>query len=261
MDVRKVPAGCVGKALVLAGTLLLSAAPARAEELPPNGTQPPRRAGQTADRDVDLKRFKLDLLHLKAARTALGEERRALEDPPDEAAAENPEDLARLRQRLAELLGKVSKRPPAPAPVRPPARAPDKLVLPPLSVPPPEAKGPAKVAPFPVPEQPLDPLELAQALYQGGDYDGALAAFRRVDLAGLKAEERVPVQYLIATCLRKKGRLDEALTLYREVANSRGDPVLAECAQWQIGTLRWQRELDGQLHALRQRRQALEKQP
>ena len=106
-----------------------------------------------------------------------------------------------------------------------------------------------------------DPLLLAQALFRSERYAEALTAFRLVDLKGKKAEERVPIQFLIASCLLHSGKNEEAAALLRETANSRGDERFAGYAQWQLEVMRWQREVDDRLQNIRQRRQTTEKLP
>jgi len=68
----------------------------------------------------------------------------------------------------------------------------------------------------------------------------------------------VTVTYMTAACLRKLGKTDEAATLFREVANAKGEVVLAECAQWQLSAMRWKHDVETTLGELRQRRKALE---
>jgi hypothetical protein len=104
-------------------------------------------------------------------------------------------------------------------------------------------------------------MDLAQALFRTGDYEGALSTFRLLDLAGLHRADRSAVQYLMACCLRRLGKLDQAAALYREIVNSGDDDMLAECAQWQLGAIQWRQTLQAQLEGLRQRRQALELRP
>jgi tetratricopeptide (TPR) repeat protein len=107
----------------------------------------------------------------------------------------------------------------------------------------------------------LNPLALANVLYKAGNYDQALKAYRMISLTGQRADERAPIQYLIASCLRKMGKTDDAMAQYREVANVRGDDQLAACAQWQLGQMRWRSEYEAQLRDLQARRKALEDLP
>jgi hypothetical protein len=107
----------------------------------------------------------------------------------------------------------------------------------------------------------VDVLAQAQILVRSQQYEDALAAFRQVDLKGKKANERAPIQYLKACCLLHLDKTAEAAELLQEVANYRGDEKLAGYAQWQLETLRWQRDVAQRLQDIRQRYQALEKGP
>jgi tetratricopeptide (TPR) repeat protein len=123
-----------------------------------------------------------------------------------------------------------------------------------------ELAQPAKEKSQPPPENPVDPLAQAHALFRTHRYEEALASFRQVDLKGRKAEARAPIQYLMAICLLHVGKSQEAVSLLREVANSRGDEKLAGYSQWELELLRWQRDVSERLDAQRQRRKAVEKQ-
>ncbi len=83
---------------------------------------------------------------------------------------------------------------------------------------------------------------------------GALDAFRLIDLAKLSGEERAFTQYLTACCLRQTGKVAEATAIYREITDEKADPLLTECALTQLGLIRSTRELDAQLEQLRARR-------
>ncbi|GIW78955.1 MAG: hypothetical protein KatS3mg105_0762 [Gemmatales bacterium] len=104
----------------------------------------------------------------------------------------------------------------------------------------------------------IDPISLGQVLFAKGDFEGALEAYRQIDLTGMPASERAPIQYMIATCLRRLGQLAEAEKLYRQVADTKGDEVLANLAQWQLDSLRWRREMQQKLDAMHKRMQSLE---
>jgi hypothetical protein len=106
-------------------------------------------------------------------------------------------------------------------------------------------------------DAPVDPLALAQSLFRMGNHAEALKAYRKLDKEDQKPEDRTAIQYMMACCLRKLGKLDEASVLYREVANSPGNDFLMENAQWYLRTTKERRELEAQLEELRQRRQAL----
>ena len=75
---------------------------------------------------------------------------------------------------------------------------------------------------------------MAQSLLLAGDHEAALNAYRQLEKEEQKPDERIAIQYMIACCLRKLGKLDEATLLYREVANSGGNDILVENAQWYL---------------------------
>lgn len=99
---------------------------------------------------------------------------------------------------------------------------------------------------------PVDSMALAQSLFRTGDYLGALKAF---ELAGQKttsAQDRTAVKYFSAACLKKLGNTREAAILFREVANSKADDVLAESAQWQLSAQQWQEATKSRIAHLRE---------
>jgi len=108
-----------------------------------------------------------------------------------------------------------------------------------------------------VTDVPVDPLALAQSLFRAGEHTAALNAYRKLDKEEQKPEDRIAIQYMMACCLRKLGKMDEASVLYREVANSPGNEFLMENAQWYLRTMKDRNELEAQLDELRQRRQAV----
>jgi hypothetical protein len=110
-------------------------------------------------------------------------------------------------------------------------------------------------------DKPVDPAGLAEALFRTGDFEGALASYRLIDLEHFPKADRTANQYMMACCLRRLGRIDEAAVLYREVVNAKDDPVLADCARWQLEALSWRRDLEAQLRQVQQRRQAMEIKP
>src|SRR5208283_2227612 len=111
-----------------------------------------------------------------------------------------------------------------------------------------------KASPAPsAPGQPVSARDLAESLFRTGDCEGALRAYNSLDPNALKVEERLEVQYMIATCLRKLGKTEDAGNLYREVANARGDEMLADCARWQLSAMSWHRDMENDLARLRQR--------
>jgi tetratricopeptide (TPR) repeat protein len=202
---------------------------------------------------------------LKAERERLEAERQQASQSTDGDSGAQAAEMMKMRRRLAELLAKLSKKD------QQPRKTPEKASTE-------EGKTPTEILPrvpgeSPVPrrspeplptggtEKIVDPLALAQALFRTGDYDSALAAYRLIDVRRVGRQERAAVQYMTACCLRKLGKADEAAALYREVANSKEDDFLVDCAQWQLNAMQWRKEMETQLKQLRQRRLALEVKP
>jgi hypothetical protein len=235
---------------------------------PPNACPVPTGLADDGGSGSTFAELKDNFLKLKAEREALQAERLAAA-PREPYASATAEDNIRLRLRLTEILTRLGTK-----------TSPPTLVPPPSLLPPAHTNGPGPqqktekpggeqtpfnpsikegVAPPPELIRPLDPLALAQALFRANKYEASLKAYRLIDQRGMRAEERLPIQYMIATCLKRLGKTEEATTLYREIANSRGDESVAGCAQGQLSTLRWQQEMQAQLTSIRQRRAALEK--
>lgn len=211
---------------------------------------------------VDLRH---SLQKLKSERDGLAEDREKAAASLQDSNQLDGADRAKLQLRLSNLLTMMATQKKAPPALLPSPMKTDTTFPSPLEKTPAGAghSTPKKKTTEPSPDvaNALDPLALATNLFLAGNYHGALQAYRLLPQEGLKAEERVPLQFMIANCLRKLGKGDEAAALYREIANSRGDEHLAECAQWQLGLTRWRRDTAGQLERIRQRRLELEKQP
>jgi hypothetical protein len=186
----------------------------------PVGAQEPARDSKAA------------LEKLKAEVDALLKLREGIEN--GKAGVGRHSERNRLQQELKELLQRIESRPPAT----------------------PRPKGsetPAKKFEIGAGDKPLDLLRSATNLYKDGDVDAALRTLRMVDTSALGREDRAYVKYMIATCLRRTGRVSEAATLYREVAESREDDFLAECAIWQLSIIRFTQEFQGYLDRLRKK--------
>ena len=205
--------------------------------------------------------FEQVLRKLKSERAALEAEWKSL---VKRSAAANPHGHgdSQLQTQLKDLLDRLQQNRTI-APVAPKELEIQGKKIEPVPVGPPlsnEPPPPLKVgAPVEVVAEPVDSLAEAHTLFRAGRFEEALASFRQVDLKGKKAETRAPVQYLMAICLLHLGKAEEATSLFRDVANSRGDEKLAGYAQWQLELLRWQRDVQEKLQGQRQRRLALEK--
>lgn len=198
---------------------------------------------------------------VEAARQALKDERDSSAALAQEPVSSDAARIATMRQRIAELMIELARRDARaraasapstfPLPDHPP---PNKGSLPPIPVPDGADKKSNDPPRPPLTDLPTDPLALGNSLFRAGDYDGAASAYRLIDLKQLKPEERPAIQYLMACCLRKLGKIDEATALYREVANAKADQIVSECAQWQLGAIRWRKDLEAGLEQVRQKR-------
>jgi tetratricopeptide (TPR) repeat protein len=183
-----------------------------------------------------------------AAREKLQEERKRLEQSrleTEQALKELPENMsgerAKLRLQLINLMKMLSDRSPAKV-----NESNAKDTKSETSKERPKAYfDPAKV---------VDAISLAQNLFRTGDHEAALRAFQLMELSTLPKADRAYVQYMTGCCLRRLGKMNEAAAAYREVAEAKEDEFLAECATWQIGSIRSRQELVTQLEELRARR-------
>jgi tetratricopeptide (TPR) repeat protein len=197
---------------------------------------------------ADLALIRQESERLRAESEALAVERqKAVTEAPPES-----NEVAQLRRRLAELVATLAAKPltrrmptadggPAPS-----SRGAGTT----------HSDGRGAVL-TPAAEAPAgDPVLAARALFRAGDHAAALETYRQIDLDSLTRDERTLVQYMSACCLRKLGRLDEAASIYREVASAREDEVLTDCALWHLSAINWRRDMEKQLETLRERRQA-----
>ena len=77
----------------------------------------------------------------------------------------------------------------------------------------------------------------AKKLYRAREFDQAEQLFRRIDLAKLPKEDRLPVQYMIAMCLKRQGKTEAAIRALTEIANAKGADVLIKYAKWELAGL------------------------
>ncbi|WP_020475423.1 tol-pal system YbgF family protein [Zavarzinella formosa] len=185
---------------------------------------------------------------LKTARTELKTEREATAKTlePEDTSADT--ERREMRKKLEELIKRLDTRPrtslrdsqPAPRPGMSPT----------------DPKSP----PFPAETSvsaATDALLLAQNLYKSGDYPASLRAFKLIDLTLYAREDKAFIQYMTGCCLRRTGKLSEAAVIFRDVADTKDDEFVTECALWQLGTLRWREDMEKQLAQLKQRREAM----
>ncbi len=165
-----------------------------------------------------------------------------------DADAAGATDRDRLRSDLLKRLGELGNRSVAP----PPEVSPKPKEVPPAKGP----KGEPKPDPVADGTVPLDPLRGAQNLFKANQYEAAYRTLAMQKPDTLSPDDRTFAQYLSACCLRRMGKLPEAATVYREIADGKQDEFLTECSLWQLGEIRRTQELEGQLEQLRPKRKA-----
>ncbi len=194
----------------------------------------------------EMRQLRRRVTELLAKAAQQSKKQMTAEAPPAHRAATIKEGG---KQPLPDGRGSVKPDQPRTTPSAPPS-------LPVPSTPPTPIAQPDN-SPKVLTEAPVDPLSLAQSLFLAGDHSAALNAYRKLEQEEQKAEERIAIQYMIACCLRKLGKLDEATLLYREVANSaRQRHFGGECTVVSA-RMKDRRELETQLDEMRQRRQSL----
>lgn len=119
----------------------------------------------------------------------------------------------------------------------------------PVVPPPPE---PELVEGTDVPDDAADPFALGKVLLKSGDFASAEKAFRKVKTTD---ENRLMVQYLLATSIRQQSQWKRATEAYRVIAESNQDPILRDLAKWQIENIRWKQQTELQLDQLRRQRE------
>ena len=226
-----------GGVMLMVGCAVMAQGP----EIPaPTITKGPAQLPAPADEKSALEKLKATRTELKGEREAAA---KTLE--PDDTGMDV--ERREMRKKLEELLKRLDSRGKLPLPdLKAPSRMPALPADPRPPVSAPEAVSAA-----------TDALLLAQNLYRAGDYPAALRAFRLIDLTLYAREDKAFIQYMTACCLRRTGKLAEAAVIYRDVADSKDDDFVTECALWQLGSLRWREDMEKQLAQLKQRREAI----
>lgn len=203
----------------------------------PKADPPPADGGGKLDRP-DAKKLKEEV-------------ERLLKESSDKAKDKNEppaaSDRADLLKKLDDLVDKIEQQKKAPKPATPPKPAN------PNDHPDPHATPPGKPL-LPEGGKPIDLVRAAGNLYKAGDPEGAFETLKVIDTNQLPKEDRAFADYVRAACLRKLGRTNDALKLYRAIADAKDDPFLAESAVVQITAIQSARELETQLEQLKSRR-------
>jgi tetratricopeptide (TPR) repeat protein len=197
--------------------------------------------------DSELERLRQEIAAIKLLREQVASEANQPLTSDVAAAQEQRRELLELLTKLAtkNVSAKPASEPPKPRKVSP---APEPRVG--------AAKVEAKLDkatdhPL-ITDKIVDPFALGRALFRAEDYSGAEQAFRKVKVTD---DNRAMLQYLIATCLRKQSRWEQAAKAYRIVSENKEDPVLRDLALWQLENIRWYQQTESQLKQLRELRE------
>lgn len=201
------------------------------------GEPPPADKGGKSDRP-DAKKLKEEVEKLLKEST---------DKAKDKSESTPTGDRAEMLKQLEELVGKVEQQKKTPKPATPPKPGN------PNDHPDPHATQPGKPL-LPEGGKPIDLVRAAGNLYKAGDPEGAFETLKVIDTNQLPKEDRAFADYVRAACLRKLGRPNDALKLYRAIADAKDDPFLAESAVVQITAIKSAQELEAQLEQLKSRR-------
>lgn len=204
-------------------TSLVAAAFAVAEE-------PGKSPSELRAKPQAAEEYRRRLMELRAERAAMVRDRHDAAQDVARVEAMPPAERAELQTKISELLTKLATAPPKPA-----------LVEPSKSV----------ATALPADFKPADPISLSRVLFRNQEFEASLRILKLIETENLEREDRAFVQYLMASCLRHMGKHSEALVIYRDIADQREDLFLAECAVWQISSIKWQQEAQTQLEQSR----------
>ncbi len=194
---------------------------------------------------------------LRESLQRLQKERGLLENALGDSSKRLPSEItpltletAVLRLRLQKLIDELESAKPKPFPPMP-AKLPMKAPIPAKEN---TAKG--VNAPKSIPE----PLAQGQTLQKANNYSQALDAYRRIPLTG-RPDDTLHIKYLMAVCLDRMNRPQEAMAMFEDVIKSGKDQPIQESAVWRLQSLRWRQGIEDQLKSLRKKREALEAVP
>lgn len=245
--------------IVVAGWLIAAPVFAQSLDSPPSPLpSEDTSADNSAAPSSDLPSFESELSRLRQGIATMRQLREQVAEEAGQPLATDAAATQKQRRELLELLTKLASKSlshssaPAPEPAKPQKPAPEPIPV--------RVKTVTK--PSPTSDHPLitdkivDPFGLGRALFRAGDYRGAEQAFRKVKVT---EDNRVLVQYLIATCLRKQSLWEQAVKAYRVVAENNVDPALRDLAVWQLENIHWHRQTESQLEQLRELRESTDR--
>lgn len=184
----------------------------------------------TNDPQAELRQLRAELEKLKRERSGIPAPTANSPAGPGAAtqsvdeSAELAAERARLKAKLFELMERIPARRSPPPPVAEPSHDtnPDSV-------------------------RPLDRVRYLQNLIKSGQYATALRAFQVMDPTSFTGKQGAMLRYLKASAHRRAGDLETAKQIYGELAQSREDDFLAECAAWQLQAIKAKEELLGRL--------------
>lgn len=157
--------------------------------------------------------------------------------------AEPTDERTRLRNKLDELVERLDQQKKSPKLAQPKTDSPAD----------PRGKPTTRPA-LPEGGKPVDLVRAAGNLYKAGDTEGAYELLRVLDTNQMPKEDRAFADYVRAACLRKMGKTNDALKLYRAIADAKDDLFLADSAVVQMTAIQSARDLETQLEQLKSRR-------
>ena len=203
--------------------------------------------------DLEMERLRQDIAATRSLREQIADE---VDQPLSTDAVASEQSRRELLELLTKLATRNVSSKTEPIPVKPQAATPvpplrdntTKIEL---------SSNEAAVHPL-ITDKMVDSYALGRALFRARDFIGAEQAFRKTKLTD---ENRVMLQYLIATCLRKQSRIDQAAKAYRIVAENKDDLALRDLALWQLENMRWNQQTELQLDQVRRLREPTDPQP
>jgi hypothetical protein len=166
-----------------------------------------------------------ELRRLQAEIEAIARMQEGLGDDPMPPAADSASERAKLRERLIELIDKLKSSSRSGSSPKAQSQSAD-----PISD-----------------MRPIDRLKQAENLYRAGEVRSAQKVLQSIEPASLAGKQGILVRYLLASCHRRLGEYDQARIIYRDIAASKEDAFLAECAAWQLQAIRSREEIATQV--------------
>ena len=242
--------------------------------LPPPKPLPSRALPRTAkpvEPKVDPEELKKAISELQKQRDAFEATQSQANKSFDASQRRDQAEVIKLRMRVRELLLRLQsrKQPITAVPTQPFESSDRRPPIPNVPAPPittqnppalPSSPQPPKrtVPPLETPKEeilegaPVAPLDRAQTLFRLGHYQKALAAFQRLDLTQLPREEQLNIQYFVANCLQKVGRISDATTAYQGIVSTDGTYPIKNIARWQLSNINFRSDLENDIKQLRQ---------